>query len=793
MRRIITTLLLLLPLFFLQGQENLELLSHIDYTGDLHGNGNDIWGYVAPNGDEYAIVGATKGTLIYSLKDPKNPKEELFIPGSNSIWRDMKHWKEYVYVTTDSGTDGLLIINMSNPDSISYVFRNHIIPGTETVLNKCHNIYIDENGFIYLSGCHGRGVEILDPNIDPWDPPFVGAIPGPYHHDAYVNDNILFGSRILKGDLGLYDVTDKANPKEISSTPTSSNFTHNAWGSPDNKYIFTTDERSNAYVDAYDVSDPTNIEFLDKIIPFEKEGTGTILHNVHYHEGYLVVSWYTAGVVVIDANKPDNLVEVGHYDTYPGADGGFKGCWGVTPFLPSGIVLANDINTGLYIFQPNYVRACYLEGKITDKYNGISIPNVEITIDLERTAKGYSHANGSYKMGTNKAADTVVVKYTHPDYFPGEATVSLKHGEVTIQDMKLTKLPSHNIDFLVVNEETNEVLKNAEIEFERNGNYRKLTTDENGNAYISVLQGEHNFYFGKWGYSNVGLVNQNITENTTYTIKLAPGYMDDFAVDLGWKVKDYQIGTKPFIGTWERAIPIGTFRKGYPLNPDHDVMGDIGKKAYVTMNSDDPVFWNSFVANGRTELYSPKMDLLDYTNPSIEFKLWFAGFENVNGPYDDAIEVFLHNQQDSILLIRYDDVIHEWTERLSFPVEGINITDSMYLKVVISDLPEKAHPIEGGFDNFRVLGVNTRTSDVTKDQLLKIFPTPASAQMTIQAEQLIKEVHIYNTSGNLVFEQRYSSTNETTVKTADFTNGAYIVQTKLNNGHVVVQKIVVQH
>ena len=34
--------------------------------------------------------------------------------------------------------------------------------------------------------------------------------------------------------------------------------------------------------------------------------------------------------------------------------------------LPSGTIVASDIDNGLYVLSPTYIRACYLEGTITD-------------------------------------------------------------------------------------------------------------------------------------------------------------------------------------------------------------------------------------------------------------------------------------------------------------------------------------------------------------------------------------------------------------------------------------------
>ena len=52
---------------FASAQLNVELVAHVDFTQEDKGNGNDIWGYVAPDGTEYAIVGTTIALKIQQL------------------------------------------------------------------------------------------------------------------------------------------------------------------------------------------------------------------------------------------------------------------------------------------------------------------------------------------------------------------------------------------------------------------------------------------------------------------------------------------------------------------------------------------------------------------------------------------------------------------------------------------------------------------------------------------------------------------------------------------------------
>ena len=82
---------------------NIQQLAHVPNSSlmvpsDL----NDIWGWVDSLGNEYAIVGTNDGTSIFDLSDPSSPQEVLFVPGMNSIWRDIKTYGHYAYVTTEA-------------------------------------------------------------------------------------------------------------------------------------------------------------------------------------------------------------------------------------------------------------------------------------------------------------------------------------------------------------------------------------------------------------------------------------------------------------------------------------------------------------------------------------------------------------------------------------------------------------------------------------------------------------------------------------------------------------------
>lgn len=419
---------------------NLELQANVnEYPNDLY---SAIWGHVDAQGREYAILGTRIGTAIYILEDPKKPRKVAFIPGSRSIWREMKSYKDYVYVTIDNVPDGLLIINMKNaPDNITWNLikpQAPVDPLMPGLVERCHTIWIDENGVMYLSGCNvNRGAVVMyDLKANPESPKYLGALNTGYSHDNFVRGDTVWSSDIYDGRVSIVDTKNKANPKLLNTITTTSRFTHNSWLSDDGKYLFTTDERLNASIDAYNVSNLNNIELLDVFTAAATRGRGVVPHNTHYLKGFLPTAYYTDGVKIVDASRPTNLVEVGSYDTYPGPDGGFAGVWGIYPYFPSGLLIASDIQTGLWVFKPNYQKACFLEGLITDARTNNPVTEVEVHIlapqvNLERSKTSGEYATGIAQSGTYR------VVYYKEGYQPDTIPVIFANGKVSIQNVKL--------------------------------------------------------------------------------------------------------------------------------------------------------------------------------------------------------------------------------------------------------------------------------------------------------------------------------------------------------------------
>ncbi len=382
----------------INAQYNLSVASEIVYPAGYEMSG--CWGYTDGTGKEYAIIGTSLGTSIVNITTPEAPEELFFIPGAESIWREAKVWNNHAYISTEAADEGMLIIDLTNlPLSIdtAYFKGNILHPFT-----AAHTIFIDENGFCYLFGFSGAatglgGAYIVDLNPDPKNPVYVGAYTNAYIHDGFVRNDTLWAAEIYDGRFEVLDVSDKTDIVLLGSQNTGASATHNCWLSDDGKYLFTTDEINYGFIESYHVEDVSDMVKLDGIKHGDPDST--VAHNVYYLNGYLISAHYTEGVTIHDAHKPENLIEVAHYDTSPfGPNSGYSGVWGVYPYFESGNIVATDRIGTTFILQPSYTRACYLEGNIKDVTTGLNIYDAEINI-IGTSASDNTNVSGDYKTG----------------------------------------------------------------------------------------------------------------------------------------------------------------------------------------------------------------------------------------------------------------------------------------------------------------------------------------------------------------------------------------------------------
>lgn len=722
--------LALLVSFHLKGQ-NLQLAASLSYGSAALAN---IGGYVDTAGNEYALVGTDFGLSIVDVTIPSSPLIKFTVPGPSSQWREVKTYRKYAYVTTEGG-GGLTVVDLSHlPTSINYkqYTGDGAIAGQ---LSSIHALHCDTaTGFLYLYGSNiGNGNSLFIDLADPWNPAYAGEYVYPgggntsYVHDGYVANDTMYEAHIYSGFFAVVDVRNKSNPVLLATQITPTAFTHNTWLSDDHRTLFTTDENSNSYLAAYDISDLSNITELSLFQT--AAGSGSIVHNTHILNDYAITSWYKEGVVITDVSHPGNPVEVGHYDTYPqGSGNGFNGCWGVYPYLPSGTIVASDIDNGLFVLTPTYVRGCYLEGTITDSLTGIAIPGTTINI-VSTTISRTSNTIGFYQTGI-ASAGTYDIQVSKPGYITKTVTgIVLTNGVVVTQDVQLAPIPSYELSGVVTDSLTGLPLPGAIVHLQNSDFDLSATANSQGEyIFFNIIPGTYNIAAGKWGFITL-CTSLVVTGGTTQSFALMQGYYDDFSFDFGWTVT----GTTP--NAWERGEPVGTFDpQNNPVNPEYDLGSDCFDQCFVTDNGGGTYSAHD-VDNGYTLLTSPVFDATIYSNPEIEYYRWFANLGGSGSP-NDTMKIML---SDGTTTVSLENVTRlngtaSWTQRTFSMAAYLAPTSTMQLMVRIED-SSPGHVLEGALDGFRINGnLTTSIALMNTDPGMEwsTFPNPSSASFHLR-------------------------------------------------------------
>ncbi len=696
MKRNIFTYFLALLGFSAAAQLNMTLLDQLDYTQ----NTNDIWGWVDPDDStEYALVGTVTGVSVVSLADPEDIQEVAFLPGANSTWRDIKTWGDYAYVINES-SGGLMVIDLTDaPNNITATNWTPDLPGLGTY-TRAHNLYIDEFGYCFISGANvnSGGMIIVDVFSTPGSPQFVAAAPPVYAHDVYVRENLMYASEIYLGRLGIYDVSDKDNIVLLATQQTPYNFTHNAWLNDAGDVVFTTDEKANAPVAAYDIADLGNITELDQFRPVATLNANVIPHNVHVWQDWLIISYYTDGGIIVDASRPQNLIEVGNWDTFLGGNGGFSGAWGAYPFLPSGLVLLTDIGNGLFVCGAEYVRACWLEGTVTSSATGLPILGASVHIESTQANTATTDPSGGYQTG-QALPGVFDVTFTATGYLPKTVSATLENGVLTILDVALDPVSAFSFSGQAVRSTDGSPVAGAQVFLQGDQLNYELVADADGQfSVIGIVGGTYDLYAGAWGYRTAVLSGLVIDQNTPpgTQVSLVPGYQDEFVLDLGW-TETHTATT----GAWVRGIPIGTTFNNQTANPGEDVPGDLGEECYVTGNAGGAA-GDDDVDNGVVTLTSPVMDLTGYNEPVVYYRAWFFNAGGSGTP-NDALEVRVTNGTQTVVLETITQSQGQWRPEASFPLTGLlDITPTMQVIFETSDLASSGHLVEAAVDVFHV-------------------------------------------------------------------------------------------
>ena len=735
--------------------------------------GSDIWGWVDGNGTEYALVCLRDRFSVVNLSNPTSPTEEFYIDESNyqSNWRDVKTWGNYAYVTTEA-YEGLLIVDLTDMTGNTYwrvsTFTNPN-NGNSVYFLAAKNIYIDENGIAYIFGAtdpalpatdptQPNGVIFLDVASNPTNPEYLGGWQTFYSNDGMVRGDTLWAVCIGEGEFFSVDVSDKANPIVMGqhSSPTGP-FTNNCWISDNGNYLFVSEEVSNGYIAAYDVTDLSNIIEVDKVQ--STPGVPSSPKNVIVDGNFLICSYYRDGTVVYDITFPNNMIKVGYYDSFSASGSGYDGCWGIYPFLPSNLILSSDINTNpsgngkLNIYDRQFQQGCFVEGTVTDASNGNPLDgvNVEILTTQETTS---TNITGDYAIGT-ASSGTYDIVFSRAMYAPDTFSVNLNNGIILPLNVSLDPVPAFGLTGTVTNS-NGVVISNAEVLIYNSNMSQSITTDVNGNFSINSVSGQY-FYddyyevvVGKWGYRNFCNYEYITLSTNNLSITLDDGYYDDFTFDYGWTVTGQATD-----GMWEIGDPEGTSSQGTNINPDDDINGDCYVNAYVTDPDDGSQTGSNDVDDGDAILTSPILDLSSYSTPYIHYYRWFA---NAYGQTpNDSLIVRITDGNSTVdveVITANSPNLSSWQQN-SFKVSDyLSPTSSMQIIFYTADelYDNTGNYVEAGVDKFQVTNSATPplgVIDISKQELI-IYPNPAQEVIAIKGN-VMGNVEIFNIMGQKIF------------------------------------------
>lgn len=400
--------LLLFTPFILNAQyssQNISLVSHwfnpAQVAEPSYGiKYNSVWGWVDTNDNkEYAILGSGSGTHFIDLSNPANPIERDFVAGRRNkcIWREYKTYQNYLYAVSDDATpNSFQIIDMSYlPDSV------HVVHDGTSIFERAHTLYIDGDklyggSVTPTTGYHSMAVYSL---ANPELPTLLRSLKQDYPvidfaHDMFVRNDTVYASC---GTQGLYIYTFNSNNtfsliNSLTSYP-EQGYNHSSSLTPNGKTLIFCDEvPDDLGVKVLDVTDLQNMAILSTF----KSTEGATAHNPYiYGANHVIIAYYQDGLQVFDISNPTAPAKTGFFDTdtlrgannnYPNP--AYHGCWGAYIDLPSKMILASDMQNGLYVLD---ITDALSVSPIKNLTNSIDIyPNptsadISITINLKYT------------------------------------------------------------------------------------------------------------------------------------------------------------------------------------------------------------------------------------------------------------------------------------------------------------------------------------------------------------------------------------------------------------------------
>jgi len=352
-------------------KQNIELISLSTPNFGVGGVDNRLysgcWGwYQAAKNKEYAICGASNGTYFLDISNPTTPTVCAYVLGKlGCTYREMKTYRNYCYIISDDAQPNKFqIVDMQYlPDSVHLVYEG------KDIFERGHTIWIDNDKMYigtvtYTSGFSSMNVYslatptapiLLKELDDDIPPPLINAV-----HDMYVRNDTVYASC---GYEGLHIL--KFNSVTNNFTQLGSYTGYGTVGSYNHSSALTQNGKNLLFCDEVPGSLPmryVNVENFANIQPLQsfKPYTGTTPHNPYMvGNDFAVVACYQDGLYIYDVSIPGSASLSGYFDTHPqggasvdnyfGAD--YRGTWGAYPWLPSKIIIAQDMQNGVFLLD----------------------------------------------------------------------------------------------------------------------------------------------------------------------------------------------------------------------------------------------------------------------------------------------------------------------------------------------------------------------------------------------------------------------------------------------------------
>jgi hypothetical protein len=506
-------------------------------------------------------------------------------------------------------------------------------------------------------------------------------------------------------------------------------------------------------------------------------------HNAFYINDYIVNSYYTTGIQIFDVKSKGNIVNVGHFDTSPNFSGpGSNGCWGVYPYLPSGIIIASDIENGFFVLDPDYKRAAYLEGIITDASSNTFLSGVTVEILNSNNNNTLSNVGGEFKLGT-LSSGTYSVVFSHPLYQSDTINqVVLQNDSTTILNLVMYSLTPLNLNIESKSSALNSSLPGVDFIVTNEDFTYSGTTDQNGLFTINnLIPGSYNVYAGLWTYKDFCVESLDIiNDNTPFLISLDEGYRDRFNIDMGWTVNSSAAS-----GLWERDVPkVTVYNNSDTCSPAFD-SDDCGNMAFLTGNLGSSPSADD-VDLGYVQLVSPSISLNSNQTNYLHCNLWWRNFLGGTSP-DDTLFINVNDgvNKENLFFIQSDNPKSWYKLSLEIP-NTINL-NSFNIEVTTADWDFGVdHLVEAGIDNLYIDNDPSLNINQVKPSLINVFPNPThDGIVKIQGVKVPFEYSLYNISGKLVQYESNNFNNEIRL----LEKGLYILRIK--DGLKVIHKRII--